>query len=114
MNDLMTNWPKVMTKTPVHVPTLDGSGIAETIEVDVEGYRNPSDGEIYLTGESLEKLDEVKSSHMGLLLPYEIKELREQLGITQKRMGELLQIGEKSYCRWETSRERPSRSMNLL
>ena len=29
-------------------------------------------------------------------------------------MAELLQIGEKSYSRWETGRERPSRSMNIL
>jgi len=114
MNDEMTNWPKVVTKVPVHVPTLGGTAIAETIQVEVVGYRNPNDGEIYLTGEALEKLDEVKSRHMGLLLPTEIKELREQLGITQKRMGELLQIGGKSYCRWETGRERPSRSLNLL
>jgi DNA-binding transcriptional regulator YiaG len=114
MNDLITNWRKVITKVPVHVPTLDGVGIAETIQVEVEAYQNPEDGEIYVTGDGLKKLDEVKSRHMGLLLPEEIKELREQLGITQKRMGELLQIGEKSYCRWETGRERPSRSMNLL
>ncbi len=114
MNELMKNWPAVQTKVPVHIPKLDGSEIAETIQVDVEGYRNPEDGEIYLTGESLEKLDEVKSRHMGLLLPAEIKEMREQMGITQKRMGELLQIGEKSYSRWETGRKRPSRSLNLL
>ena len=114
MNDQMANWPKVLTKVPVHVPTLDELAIAETIEVEVEAYRNPTDGEIYLTGEGLAKLDEVKSRHMGLLLPEEIKELREQMGITQKRMGELLQIGAKSYSRWETGRERPSRSLNLL
>jgi len=29
-------------------------------------------------------------------------------------MAQLLQIGEKSYCRWETGSERPSRSINLL
>jgi DNA-binding transcriptional regulator YiaG len=114
MNDLMANWPKVLTKVQVHVPTLDGTGIAETINVEVEGYQNPTDREIYFSGETLEKLDEVKSRHMGLLLPEEIKELRDQMGVTQKRMGELLQIGEKSYCRWENGRERPSRSLNLL
>jgi transcriptional regulator with XRE-family HTH domain len=51
---------------------------------------------------------------MGLMLPEAICHLREQLGVTQKRMAVLLQIGEKSFCRWETGRERPSRSMNLL
>ena len=87
MNYLIKNWTKILTKVPVHVPTQDGASIAETIQVEVEAYQNPVDGEIYIPGESLEKLDEVKSRHMGLLLPEEIKELRDQLGITQKRMG---------------------------
>jgi len=114
MSDPTRNWKKIQTKVPVHVPTPDGKGIAETVEVEVEAYRNPADGEIYLDGETLEKLDDVKARHMGLLLPEEIRELREQLGVTQKRMAELLQLGEKSYSRWETGRERPSRSMNIL
>ena len=114
MNDILANWRKILTTVPVYVPTLDGASIAETIQVEVEAYQNPADGEIYIPGESLEKIDEVKSRHMGLLLPEEIKELRNQLGVTQKRMGDLLQIGEKSYCRWETAKERPSRSLNLL
>jgi len=114
MSDPTKNWKKIRTKVSVHVPTPDGKGIAETVEVEVEAHRNPTDGEIYLDGEALEILDDVKARHMGLLLPGEIGELREQLGVTQKRMAELLQIGEKSYSRWETGRERPSRSMNIL
>ena len=31
-----------------------------------------------------------------------------------KGMAELLQLGEKSWTRWETGVERPSRSMNVL
>jgi DNA-binding transcriptional regulator YiaG len=114
MSNPMENWEKIRTTVPVRIPTLDGKETAETIQVEVDALRNPADGEIYLDGETLEKLDDVKARHMGLLLPDGIKELREQLDVTQKRMAELLQIGEKSYCRWETGRERPSRSMNLL
>lgn len=114
MNDTMENWKKIRTKVAVQIPTLDGTAIAETVEVEVDAYQNPNDGEVYLTGQALEELDASKARHLGLLLPEEIKDLREQLGLTQKRMSELLQIGEKSYCRWETGRERPSRSLNLL
>jgi DNA-binding transcriptional regulator YiaG len=114
MNNQMKNWEKIKTKVPVHIHTVDGKEIAETVEVEVSAYRNPKDGEIYLDGDALRVLDDTKARYLGLMLPEEIHLLRQQLGVTQKRMAELLQIGEKSYCRWETGRERPSRSMNIL
>jgi DNA-binding transcriptional regulator YiaG len=114
MSDPTKNWKTFTHKVPVQIPTLDGKGIAETVEVEVTAYRNPKDGEIYLDGEALELLDSVKARHMGLLLPDGIKELRERLDLTQKQISELLQIGEKTWTRWETGRERPSRSLNLL
>src|SRR5258707_15459412 len=52
--------------------------------------------------------------HMGLLLPNQFKELRERYGYTQKEMGELFQVGEKSWTRWESGKHRPSRSISLL
>jgi transcriptional regulator with XRE-family HTH domain len=51
---------------------------------------------------------------MGLMLPDEIRELRERLDLTQDEICELLQIGAKTYSRWESGRARPSRSMNVL
>jgi DNA-binding transcriptional regulator YiaG len=114
MNNQMKSWEKIKTKVPVHIHTVDGKEIAETVEVEVSAYRNPKDGEIYLDGDALQVLDDTKARYLGLMLPEEIHLLRQQLGVTQKRMAELLQIGEKSYCRWETGRERPSRSMNIL
>ena len=51
---------------------------------------------------------------MGLLLPGQFRELRERYDFTQKEMGELLQVGEKSWTRWESGKHRPSRSINLL
>ena len=42
------------------------------------------------------------------------KALRKRLGLTQPQISELLQIGEKTWTRWETGRERPSRSINVL
>lgn len=59
-------------------------------------------------------LDKAKARHMGLLTPEQIKALRKRLGLTQPQISELLQIGEKTWTRWETGRERPSRSINVL
>src|SRR5438132_4311287 len=51
---------------------------------------------------------------MGLISPTELKEMRTRLRLTQRQIGELIQVGEKSYTRWETGRARPSRSLNVL
>ena len=114
MSEPTKNWKKIRTKVPVRIPALDGRGISETIEVEVAAYQNPKDGEIYLDGDALEVLDNTKARFMGLLLPESIRDLRERLELTQKQISDLLQIGEKTWTRWETGRERPSRSMNLL
>ncbi|MBU6401496.1 MAG: hypothetical protein KGS61_14360, partial [Verrucomicrobia bacterium] len=71
MSDPTKNWEKMRTKVPVQIPTPDRKGIAETVEVEVDAYRNPADGELYFDGEALERLDDVKARHMGLLLPEE-------------------------------------------
>src|SRR5207237_10451244 len=51
---------------------------------------------------------------MGLLTPEQIKALRQRTGLTQRQISELLQIGDKTSTRWETGRERPFRSINVL
>lgn len=99
---------------PISIPNPDGIGIAETITVEVDAFRDSEDGEIYLSGAVLEELDRIKARHMGILLPTEIRELRDRLGFTQKQMSELIGVGEKSYSRWETGRERLSHSLNML
>ena len=105
---------RIEVEEPVHIPNLDGSGIAETIHVKVPAWRDPKDGEVYLDTEATAILDKVKARHMGLLTPEQIKALRKRLGLTQPQISELLQIGEKTWTRWETGRERPSRSINVL
>jgi len=104
----------IETEMPVHIPTPDGESIAETITVKVPALRNPTTGEVYLTGEALKIMDKAKARLMGVLLPTEIKELRSRIGITQREMSDLLGIGEKTYTRWESGRERPSQSLNRL
>jgi DNA-binding transcriptional regulator YiaG len=99
---------------PVGIPTPDGKGIAETVMVEVDALKDPTDGEIYLNGETLERLDKIKARRMGVLLPTEIRELRRQLDLTQKEMSNVLGIGEKTYTRWEIGKERPSQSLNKM
>jgi DNA-binding transcriptional regulator YiaG len=66
------------------------------------------------TPEAHEMIEDTKARHMGLLLPAQFKELRERYDFSQKEMGELFQVGEKSWTRWESGKHRPSRSINLL
>lgn len=107
-------WIKVATKQPVFIPNASGDGIAETIMQEVPAWKDPKTGKIYLDGVAHEILDTVKARHMGILLPKQLRDLRESIGLTQKKMAELLQLGEKTWTRWETGTERPSRSMNVL
>ena len=98
----------------VHIPSLDGDGIAEILPVEVRVFYDPEIGEEILTRESLELIETTKARRLGLLLPVEIKALRKRLGLTQAQLSVLLQLGRKSYTRWETGRGRPSRSTNVL
>ncbi len=62
----------------------------------------------------MEKIEQVKARHLGLLTPLEIRQLRQKLSVTQTAMAELLQAGTKSYTRWESGKSRPSRLVNVL
>lgn len=67
-----------------------------------------------LSAEAESLIEDTKARHMGLLLPSELHALRLRHGLSQKAIGDLLQIGAKSWTRWETGKQRPSRSINLL
>jgi len=108
------SWEPTKIQYPVAIPTLDGKSVDRTVEIELDAWRD-ADGEIFLDGEAEEKIAAVKARHMGLLTPTEIKEIRvSTLDATQKEISTWLQIGEKSCTRWESGRERPSRSMNVL
>jgi len=107
------NWKRIQTETSVYIPTADGKNIAETIMVTVDAWQD-ADGEIFFDMEALNQLDDIKARHMGLMLPGDIKDLRESMGVTQGEISELLKIGEKTWSRWENGRGRPSQSMNVL
>jgi putative zinc finger/helix-turn-helix YgiT family protein len=103
-----------MIKLDIPIPTSDGKSVAYTISVEVPAQFDEELQDYILDGATMAEIDRVKARHMGLLSPKEIKALRDRLGVTQKEIAELLQIGAKSWSRWENGRERPSRSMNIL
>ncbi len=114
MKDFRKRLERIEVEEQVHIPTPDGKNVTETVQVKVPAWRDPRTGEVYLDTETTAILDRVKARHMGLLTPKQIKSLRQRIGLTQREISALLQIGEKTWTRWETGRERPFRSINVL
>ena len=98
----------------VSIPTAEGENIAEIIPLRIPMEWDEEIREWLMTEEGLQKVEETKARHMGLMLPAEIRALRERLRLTQREISEALQIGEKTWSPWENGRMRPSRSINLL
>lgn len=98
----------------VLVPNLDGTGVAEQVKVSVPLRWDEELGEWLLMAEAHQIIENTKARRMGLLLPGQFKELRDRYDYSQQEMGELFQVGEKSWTRWESGKHRPSRSINLL
>ena len=113
MNPPIPGWTAIRTTVSVHIPTLDGESTAQVIPLEVDAWQD-AEGEIYLTGEAEEQMDALKARHLGLITPADLKHLRKSLGLSQKELAQLLQLGEKTCPRWENGRERPSRSLNVL
>lgn len=68
--------------------------------------------EILLPKESLERVHSEKHKIRGLLSTAQLKNLRQDLGLTQTKMAELLGLGKKSYLRWESGASLQSKSMD--
>lgn len=102
------------SKFNVPIPNSDGTGVASHVPITITQEWDDSIQEWFVTPESEELIESTKARHMGLLPPEDLRRLRARLNLTQREIGELLQIGEKSWTRWETGRQRPSRSMNIL
>ena len=98
----------------VAIPAPDGRRVAERITVHVPMRWDPGLEKWLLDSDAMETLEAAKSRHMGLMLPEELRVLRQRLGMTQNEIGALLRIGAKSWTRWETGLQRPSQSINLL
>jgi putative transcriptional regulator len=60
------------------------------------------------------KLEELSMLRQGLLLPVQIKSIREKLGLTQTAIADRLGVGEKTYARWESGRSMQNKSSDNL
>ena len=103
-----------MRRYEVCLPTADGRHVAEKIPITVPMEWDDTIDSWLLTPEAMLQIENIKARHMGLLLPDEIRALREKLNKTQSEMADLLQIGDKTWTLWENGWRRPSQSMNKL
>jgi len=71
-------------------------------------------GEQMLPPEINRALERLSIQRQGLLLPAQIKAIREKLGLTQTAMAERLGVGEKTYTRWESGRSIQNKSSDNL
>jgi putative zinc finger/helix-turn-helix YgiT family protein len=89
-------------------------GEYETVYVDRHGESHPlvvpdvtrfecaNCHEVILDDQAMSAIEAARRGALGLLSPHEIRGLRARLGKTQAGMSDLLGIGEKTYCRWES------------
>ncbi|MFA6959390.1 MAG: helix-turn-helix domain-containing protein [Opitutaceae bacterium] len=98
----------------VSIPSADGESLAYKVPLMVWMEWDATINEWLLTPEAMDEIEATKARHMGLLTADEIRTLRERLKLTQAHMAELLKIGAKTWTRWETGKQRPSQSLNLL
>ena len=106
-------------KTKLHdfevlIPNIEGTEIVQRIKTQITLRWDEESYAWVLTPEAHDLIDTIKARHMGLLLPDEFKTLRKKLKLSQKDMGEIFQVGGKSWTRWESGKQRPSRSISLL
>jgi putative zinc finger/helix-turn-helix YgiT family protein len=59
-------------------------------------------GEAILSHELDKAIDLEAIKRQGMLLPEEIRQVRQQTGLSAVEMSHLLGVGEKTYTRWET------------
>ena len=59
-------------------------------------------GEVVIESDSMSIIEAARREAMGRLTPEQIREFRTRSGRTQAAMSDLLGIGQKTYCRWES------------
>ena len=68
-------------------------------------------GEVALSPEAADKVDATIAEQTEQLTPRELERIREDCGVDQTAMSEILGLGGKTYHRWEKGNQVPSRSM---
>lgn len=70
--------------------------------IEVPMIRDEYTDELCYTPEGAAMIDKIIAESAGFMLPSEIKDLREKLGLTQIQISRLLNLGDKTWTRWET------------
>jgi putative zinc finger/helix-turn-helix YgiT family protein len=68
-------------------------------------------GETVFPAESSQRIDSAIAEGTEQLTPRELERIRDDLGVDQTEMSEILGLGGKTYHRWENGSQYPSRSM---
>jgi putative zinc finger/helix-turn-helix YgiT family protein len=71
-------------------------------------------GEDIIPRELDNALDRERYRRLGLLLPKEIRYVREKTGLSAVNMSHLLGVGEKTYTRWENGRSLQTKASDTL
>ena len=70
-------------------------------------------GEIAFSADAAMTIDHAIAEQTEQLTPRELVRIREDIGVDQAGMSEMLGLGEKTYHRWEKGNQFPSRSMGF-
>jgi putative zinc finger/helix-turn-helix YgiT family protein len=100
---------------PTYVTELDHDGRTYQVSVeDLEVLQCKNCGAIVLDDDASDRLSSSLREAAGLLSPAQIRRHREDLGLTQKQLANLLRISESTLCRWETGGQIQQRCMDAF
>jgi putative zinc finger/helix-turn-helix YgiT family protein len=95
---------KLHTTTGVYETSFsDRNGAVHDLRIPGVTWREcDSCKEVFLDDAASRQIEAARRNASGLLSPTEIRQLRLRLNKSQSQMSQLLGIGEKTYCRWES------------
>jgi len=85
--------------------------VRTVVKMVLNGFEDDLSGEVFIPAEELRKVDEVKAEYAGIMLPEEIKSLRKRYGKSQEDMCAILDLGNRTWTRWESGAVVPNASM---
>lgn len=104
----------LLHKTGEYLISHPDTGATVARIADLEWEECLKCGEHFLDDKAMNKVEEEKYRSKGLLLPRELKAIRESFGLTQVRMAKVLDVGEKTYCRWENGLSMQTKALDNL
>lgn len=91
----------------------DGRAYSVTVP-DLAVHRCEKCGAVSLDDVADHRLSDALRHEAGLLTPAQIRHSREELGLTQKHLAELLQVSDSTLSRWETGAQIQQRCLDKL